>query len=76
MSHPNRSKTKTANSNPLPSEVVALRHSQGLTQSQAAELWLTTLSTVQRWEAPLGQANNRRVHPLMWWAMQKMCKFP
>jgi len=70
--HPNRSRYGSAASNPRPEEVIALREKHGLTQSAAAERWLTTLSAVQKWEAPIGTPNNRRVHPLMWWAMRRI----
>lgn len=70
--HPNRSSAGSATRNPKPEEVIALREKYGLTQTAAAERWLTTLSAVQKWEAPIGTPNNRRVHPLMWWAMQRI----
>jgi len=70
--HPNRSRYGSAASNPRPEEVIALREKHGLTQSAAAERWLTTLSAAQKWEAPIGTPNNRRVHPLMWWAMRRI----
>jgi len=59
-------------SRPLPSEVAALREQYGLTQERAAIHWMTTRNAVQKWEAPLGSINSRRVHPLMWWAMRKI----
>lgn len=70
--HPNRSRAGNATSNPKPEEVIALRKKYRLTQTEAAKHWLTTLSAVQKWEAPIGTQNNRRVHPLMWWAMQQI----
>lgn len=70
--HPNRSKTPSESRNPKPEEVVALREQYGLTQDEAAEHWLTTRSAVQKWEAPIGSENSRRVHPLMWWGMRKI----
>lgn len=57
---------------PLPEEVVALRERHGLTQTEAAERWMTTINTVKKWESPLESGNNRRVHPLMWWAMRRI----
>lgn len=57
---------------PLPEEVIALRKRHGLTQTEAAARWMTTISTVNKWEAPLESKNNRRVHPLMWWAMRRI----
>ena len=70
--HPNRSRTGSAVRNPAPDEVVALREKYGLTQSEAAARWFTTINAVQKWEATIGTENNRRVHPLMWWAMRKI----
>jgi len=57
---------------PLPEDVVALRERHGLTQTDAAERWMTTINTVKKWESPLESGNNRRVHPLMWWAMRRI----
>ncbi|GAB5604875.1 helix-turn-helix domain-containing protein [Sideroxyarcus sp. TK5] len=57
---------------PLPEEVIALRERHGLTQTEAAEHWMTTINTVKKWESPLESGNNRRVHPLMWWAMRRI----
>ncbi|MFH2134059.1 MAG: XRE family transcriptional regulator [Pseudomonadota bacterium] len=57
---------------PLPEEVIALRERHGLTQTEAAESWMTTINTVKKWESPLESGNNRRVHPLMWWAMRRI----
>ena len=57
---------------PLPEEVVALRERHNLTQTDAAERWMTTINTVKKWESPLESGNNRRVHPLMWWAMRRI----
>lgn len=59
---------------PSSADVIALRQRYGLTQTQAAEHWLTTLRTVQNWEAPEGTPNHRKVHPLMWWAMNYKLK--
>ena len=70
--HPNRSRAGSAARNPRPEEIIALRAKYGLTQTEAAERWLTSLSAVQKWESPLGTPNNRRVHPLMWWAMRRI----
>lgn len=70
--HPNRSRAGRAASNPSPDDVIALRERHGLTQTEAAERWLTTISAVRKWEAPIGSDNHRRVHPLMWWAMQRI----
>ncbi len=70
--HPNRSRAGNAASNPTPQEVIALREQHGLTQTEAAARWLTSLRTVQNWEAPVDSPNHRRVHPLMWWAMQRI----
>ena len=60
-----------SNPQPLPEEVVALRERHGLTQTEAAERWMTTINTVKKWQSPLESGNNRRVHPLMWWAMKR-----
>lgn len=68
--HPNRSRTGSPASNPTPDDVIALRQARNWTQTEAAAHWLTTLSAVQKWEAPADSQNHRRVHPLMWWAMQ------
>jgi len=57
---------------PLPEEVVALRERHGLTQTDAAERWMTTINTIKKWESPLESGNNRRVRPLMWWAMRRI----
>lgn len=57
---------------PLPEEVIALRARHGLTQEQAAARWMTTINTVKKWESPLDMGNNRRVNPLMWWAMKRI----
>lgn len=70
--HPNRSRAGSAARNPKPEEVVALREQHGLTQTEAAARWLTTINAVQKWEASAGSPNHRRVHPLMWWAMQRI----
>jgi len=71
--HPNRSRRSSNPArNPTPDEVIALRLSRGWTQTEAAEHWLTTINAVQKWEAPAGSQNHRRVHPLMWWAMQRI----
>jgi DNA-binding transcriptional regulator YiaG len=70
--HPNRSRAGSAASNPKPDEVSALREKYGLSQTEAAERWMTTRNAVQKWEAPVGSENSRRVHPLMWWAMRKI----
>lgn len=70
--HPNRSRAGNSARNPKPEEVVALRQKYGLSQDEVAERWLTTRNAVQKWEAPIGSENSRRVHPLMWWAMQKI----
>lgn len=72
--HPNRSKVKTEASNPQPEDVIALRRKYDLTQSEAARHWFVTLNTVQKWEAPTDSVSSRRVHPLMWWAMQRILK--
>ena len=69
--HPNRG-NKTAASNPTPEDVIRLRESYGLTQAEVAKKWLTTLANVQKWEAPAGSENHRRVHPLMWYGMQRI----
>jgi len=71
--HPNRNRRPESRlRNPTPDEVIALRKKYDLTQTQAADRWLCTLRTVQGWEAPIGTTNHRRVHPLMWWGMQKI----
>lgn len=70
--HPNRSRAGSAARNPKPEEIVALREQYGLTQGEAAARWMTTRNAVQKWEAPIGSENSRRVHPLMWWAMQRI----
>ncbi|MBA3022659.1 MAG: XRE family transcriptional regulator [Gammaproteobacteria bacterium] len=66
------SQDKVSYPQPLPEEVVALRERHGLTQTEAAERWMTTINTVKKWESPLESGNNRRVHPLMWWAMRRI----
>ena len=66
------SQDKVSYPQPLPEEVVALRERHGLTQTEAAERWMTTSNTVKKWESPLESGNNRRVHPLMWWAMRRI----
>jgi len=63
---------RSINPQPLPEDVVALRKRHGLTQTEAAERWMTTINTVKKWESPLESGNNRRVHPLMWWAMRRI----
>ncbi len=70
--HPNRSRAGSAASNPTPEEVIALREKYNLTQTEAAARWLTTINAVQKWEAPIGTPNHRRVHPLMWWGMRRI----
>lgn len=72
--HPNRSKTTGPDANPTPEDIIDLRTRYGLTQTEAAEIWMASLGAVQKWEAPIGTQNNRRVHPLMWWAMQEILK--
>ena len=69
--HPNRGRG-TAARNPSPSEVAELRKAYGLTQTEAAARWMTTINTVRSWEATEGTPNHRRVHPLMWWGMQRI----
>ena len=59
---------------PTSKDVIALRHRYGLTQAEAADHWLTSLRTVQNWEATEGTPNHRAVHPLMWWAMNYKLK--
>jgi len=71
-SHPNRGRVGSAASNPRPEDVIALREKYGLTQTEAAKRWLTSINAVQKWEAPVGTPNHRRVHPLMWWAMRRI----
>lgn len=66
------SQDKVSYPQPLPEEVVALRERHSLTQTEAAEHWMTTINTVKKWESPLESGNNRRVHPLMWWAMRRI----
>ncbi|OIO75969.1 MAG: hypothetical protein AUJ88_07320 [Gallionellaceae bacterium CG1_02_56_997] len=63
---------KNINPQPLPEDVIALRERHGLTQTEAAERWMTTINTVKKWESPLESGNSRRVHPLMWWAMRRI----
>ena len=50
MNHPNRSKTRTAASNPDPEAIKAARHAAGLTQEEAAKLIYVTLRAWQRYE--------------------------
>lgn len=64
--HPNRGK-KTKHSNPNPEQVYALRTKYGLTQVKAAELWMVSEIAIRKWES-----GERRVHPLMWWAMNQI----
>ena len=70
--YPNSSRAGSAACNPTPDEVIALRLSRGWTQTEAAKHWMTTINAVQKWEAPVGTLNHRRVHPLMWWAMKNI----
>jgi putative transcriptional regulator len=58
-SHPNRGKTRTAYSNPLPDQVIAARGL--LTQSEAAALVYSTASKWQKWEV-----GEDRMHPGLW----------
>lgn len=74
--HQNRNRAGSgAVYNPTPAQVIALRKRHGYTQSEAAKRWMVTLSTVQKWEAPDGTQNHRRVQPLIWWAIQERVKF-
>lgn len=59
--HPNRSKRAGPAANPRPAEIVALRESAGLTQTQAAELIYCSLRGWQDWES-----GARRMHPAFW----------
>ena len=61
--HPNRSKIKTAASNPTPEQIIALRKSKNLTQSQAAKLVYSTLRTWAGWESGRELEGHRRMHP-------------
>lgn len=58
--HPNRGR-RGAHSNPTPPEIIELRHSYDLTQSEAAELVYAGLRTWQDWES-----GERRMHPGLW----------
>lgn len=70
--HPNRSRRADSPArNPKPEEIVALREQYGITQTQLAEICWSTINGVQKWEAPSDSPNHRRLHPLMWWAMQR-----
>jgi hypothetical protein len=70
--HPNRSRDGSSSRNSTPGDVRDLRAKYGLTQTEAAERWLTTINAVNKWESSIGSDNHRRVHPLMWWAMQRI----
>ncbi len=61
MPHTNRSKTRTAASNPTPAQIVAAREKAGLTQTAAAEVIRGSLRAWQDYEG--GQ---RRMHPGLW----------
>jgi len=56
--HPNRSRVKTAASNPTPVEVHQMRKDAGLTQPQAAAVVYTTVRSWQNWES-----GEKRMHP-------------
>jgi len=71
--HPNRGRG-SAERNPTPQEVAELRKAHGLTQTEAAARWMTSINAVKCWEAEQGTQNHRRVHPLMWWAMQRILR--
>jgi putative transcriptional regulator len=58
--HPNRGK-RAAQSNPSPEEIIELRHTYDLTQSEAAALVYSGLRTWQDWES-----GERRMHPAIW----------
>lgn len=61
MSHPNRGKNRTPESNPTPAEVRAAREKAGMTLDQAAATIYSTLRAWQNWESE-GE-ENRRMHP-------------
>jgi hypothetical protein len=48
--HPNRSRVKTAASNPTPESIAAARASVGHTQREASSLVYSALRTWQSWE--------------------------
>lgn len=64
MNHPNRHPGHRA-ANPTPEEVIALRGK--LTQVEAGKMCFVSQPTWANWEA-----GDRRVHPLMWWAMTRI----
>lgn len=69
--HPNRSRTNVkAAANPSPATIIRAREDARLTQTQAAELLHTSLTTWQGYEAPKGSVNYRRMHPAFWELVQ------
>lgn len=58
--HPNRGK-RGVQSNPTPAEIIELRHTYDLTQTEAANLVYAGLRTWQDWES-----GERRMHPAIW----------
>jgi DNA-binding transcriptional regulator YiaG len=61
VSHPNRSRRRSAAANPRPEEIKSARLAAGLTQTEAARLVHGTLRMWQYWEA-----GERRMHPAIW----------
>jgi len=61
MPHANRSKNRTAASNPTPAQIVAAREKAKLTQTAAADVIRGSLRAWQDYEG--GQ---RRMHPGLW----------
>lgn len=65
--HPNRSrKADRPGSTPTPAQIRASRESLQLTQADAAEIVHSGVRSWQQWEAEVGTADHRRMHPAFW----------